>query len=116
MKHKIFWEKNNRIKGIVPKEQIIERTQTHNFPCEAVTIRMYNVNDKNPSVTAYFHGKEAQGTSWGGSNYTYAETKLMVTFDKDKEGYSFNGGLQSLFSLQDLKEVLESVRETLNKL
>ena len=40
----------------------------------------------------------------------------MVTFNKDKEGYSFNGGLQSLFSLQDLKEVLESVRETLNKL
>ena len=116
MKHKIFWEKNSRIKGIVPKEQIIEKTQTHNFPCEAVTIRMHNVNDKNPSATAYFHGKQAQGTSWGGSNYTYAETKLMVTFNKDKEGYSFNGGLQSLFSLQDLKEVLESVRETLNRL
>ena len=116
MKHKIFWEKNNRIKGVVPKEQIIEKTQTHNFPCEAVTIRMYNVNDKNPSATAYFHGKEAKGSSWNGSNYTYAETKLMVTFNKDKEGYSFNGGLQSLFSLQDLKEVLDSVRETLNKL
>jgi len=39
----------------------------------------------------------------------------MVTFDKDNEGYSFNGGLKS-YSLQDLKEVLDSVRETLNKL
>jgi hypothetical protein len=39
----------------------------------------------------------------------------MVTFDKDKEGYSFNGGAKS-FSLQDIKEVLDSVRETLNKL
>jgi hypothetical protein len=76
---------------------------------------MYNINSKNPTATAYFYGKEAQGSSWNGSNYTFAETKLMVTFDKDKEGYSFNGGLKS-YSLQDLKEVLDSVRETLNKL
>ena len=115
MNQKIFWEKNSRIKGVVPKEQIIEKTQTHKFPCGAVTIRMSNVNDSNPTAVAYFHGKQAKGTSWNGSNYTYAETKLMVTFDKDKEGYSFNGGLKS-YSLQDLKEVLDSVRETLNKL
>ena len=114
MKHKIFWEKNSRVKGIVPPEQIINKTSTDKFPADAVTIRMYNVNSKNPTATAYFYGKEAQYTSWNG-NYTMAETKLMVTFDKDKEGYSFNGGLKS-FSLQDLKEVLDSVRETLNKL
>jgi hypothetical protein len=114
MKHKIFWEKNSRVKGIVPQEQIINKTSTDKFPCDAVTIRMYNLNSKNPVATAYFYGKEAQGTSWGGGNYTFPETKLMVTFDKDKEGYSFNGGLKS-FSLQDLKEVLDSVRETLNK-
>jgi hypothetical protein len=75
---------------------------------------MYNLNSKNPTATAYFYGKEAQGSSWNGSNYTYAETKLMITFDKDKEGYSFNGGVKS-FSLQDIKEVLDSVKETLNK-
>ena len=115
MKNKIFWEKNSRVKGIVPPEQIINKTSTDKFPCDAVTIRMYNVNSQNPTATAYFYGKEAQGSCWNGSNYTYAETKLMVTFDKDKEGYSFNGGLKS-YSLQDLKEVLESVRETLNKL
>jgi len=28
MKHKIFWEKNSRIKGIVPPEQIINKTST----------------------------------------------------------------------------------------
>lgn len=115
MKHKIFWEKNNRVKGVVPSAQIINKTSTDKFPCDAVTIRMYNLNSKNPVATAYFYGKEAQGSSWNGSNYTYAETKLMVTFDKDNEGYSFNGGLKS-YSLQDLKEVLDSVRETLNKL
>jgi len=114
MKHKIFWEKNSRIKGVVPPEQIIDKTSTDKFPCDAVTIRMYNLNGENPTTTAYFYGKEAQGTSWGGSTWSFPETKLMVTFDKDKEGYSFNGGLKS-YSLQDLKEVLDSVRETLNK-
>jgi len=116
MKHKVFWEKNSRIKGIVPKEQIIEKTQTHKFPCEAVTIRMSNVNDKNPTAVAYFHGKEAKGTSWNGSNYTYAENKLMVSLRKEGNGYNFNGSIIDFFSLQDLKEVLDSVRETLNKL
>ena len=29
MKHKIFWENNSRIKGIVPAEQIIKKTQNH---------------------------------------------------------------------------------------
>jgi hypothetical protein len=116
MNQKIFWEKNSRIKGIVPKEQIIDKTQTHKFPCEAVTIRMYNVNDKNPSVTAYFHGKEAKQTSWSGTNYIVAETKLMVSLTKEGNGYNFNGSIIDFFSLQDLKEVLDSVRETLNKL
>jgi len=114
MKHKIFWEKNSRVKGIVPPEQIINKTTTDKFPADAVTIRMYNVNDKNPTATAYFYGKEAQYTGWNG-NYSMAETKLMVTFNKDQEGYSFNGGVKS-FSLQDIKEVLDSVRETLNKI
>ncbi len=116
MNQKIFWEKISRIKGIVPKEQIIEKTQTHKFPCEAVTIRMSNVNDKNPTAVAYFHGKEAKGTSWNGSNYTYAENKLMVSLTKEGNGYNFNGSIIDFFSLQDLKEVLDSVRETLNKL
>ena len=58
--------------------------------------------------------QNTQPSKADGGKITYAETKLMVTFDKDKEGYSFNGGLKS-FSLQDLKEVLDSVKETLNK-
>ncbi len=116
MNKKIFWEKNSRIKGIVPKEQIIEKTQTHKFPCEAVTIRMSNVNDKNPTAVAYFHGKEAKQTSWSGTNYIVAETKLMVSLTKEGNGYNFNGSIIDFFSLQDLKEVLDSVRETLNKL
>lgn len=116
MKHKMFWEKNSRIKGIVPKEQIIDKTQTHKFPCGAVTIRMSNVNDKNPTAIAYFYGKQAKGTSWNGSNYTYAENKLMVSLTKEGNGYNFNGSIIDFFSLQDLKEVLDSVRETLNKL
>jgi len=115
MKHKIFWEKNSRVKGVVPSGQIINKTSTDKFPCDAVTIRMANLNSKNPVATAYFYGKEAQGTSWGGTTYTCPETRLMVTFEKEKEGYSFNGGITS-FSLQDIKEVLDSVRETINKI
>jgi hypothetical protein len=114
MKHKIFWENNSRIKGIVPAEQIIKKTQTHNFPCEAVTIRMHDLNSKNPIAVAYFHGKESQHIGWGGQNHSFAETKLIVTFNKEKEEYGFNGAINS-FSLQDLKEVLDSVREVLNK-
>jgi hypothetical protein len=116
MKHKIFWEKNSRIKGIVPKEQIIEKTHTHKFPCGAVTIRMSDVNDPNPTAVAYFHGKQAKGTSWSGTNYIYAENKLMVSLTKEGNGYNFNGSIIDFYSLQDLKEVLDSVRETLNKL
>jgi hypothetical protein len=116
MKHKIFWEKNSRVKGVVPSAQIINKTTTDKFPADAVTIRMYNVNDKNPSVTAYFHGKESKQTSWSGTNYIVAETKLMVSLTKEGNGYNFNGSIIDFFSLQDLKEVLDSVRETLNKL
>jgi hypothetical protein len=114
MKHKIFWENNSRIKGIVPAEQIIKKTQTHNFPYEAVTIRMHDLNSKNPIAVAYFHGKESQHIGWGGQNHSFAETKLIVSFNKEKEEYGFNGAINS-FSLQDLKEVLDSVREVLNK-
>ena len=115
MKHKIFWEKNNRVKGIVPQEQIINKTSTDKFPCEAVTIRMHNLNTKNPVAVAYFHGKESQHIGWGGQNHSFAETKLIVTLNKESKEYGFNGAIKS-FSLQDLKEVLDSVRETLNKL
>jgi hypothetical protein len=114
MKHKIFWEKNSRIKGIVPQEQIIDKTSTDKFPCDAVTIRMHDLNSKNPVAIAYFHGKESQHIGWGGQNHSFAETKLIVNFNKETEEYGFNGAIKS-FSLQDLKEVLDSVREVLNK-
>ena len=97
MKHKIFWENNSRIKGIVPTEQIIKKTQTHNFPCEAVTIRMHDLNSKNPIAVAYFHGKESQHIGWGGQNHSFAETKLIVGFNKKKEEYSFFSLLLSVF-------------------
>ena len=40
----------------------------------------------------------------------------MVSLTKEGNGYNFNGSIIDFFSLQDLKEVLDSVRETLNKL
>ena len=115
MKHKIFWEKNSRVKGVIPSAQIINKTSTDKFPCDAVTIRMHDLSSKNPIAVAYFHGKESQNVGWGGQNHSFAETKLIVSFNKEKEEYGFNGAIRS-FSLQDLKEVLDSVRETLNKL
>ncbi len=44
------WEKNTRVMGLVNQGKIdakdfIERTQTHNFPAEAATVRLHKVRD-----------------------------------------------------------------------
>ena len=62
---KIKWEKNSISKslaqqGKIKDEDIIEKTQTQNFPAEVATVRIHRVNQKHPNVTLHIRGKSRQ--------------------------------------------------------
>ena len=44
--------------GKIDAKDVIERTQTHNFPAEAATVRLRKVRDKYPFVTVHIRGKD----------------------------------------------------------
>jgi len=114
----IVWENNSRVKSsnLINPAKIINKTSTQKFPAGKITIRLYNTSKKNLVGTAYFYGKEKTYNNGGGYSYQCADGKLMVTFQKDQDGFSFNGGLGKDYSLQDVTDALLYCKEILNKI
>ncbi len=114
----IVWESNSRVKnsGLINPAKIINKTSTEKFPAEKITIRLYNTSKKNLVATAYFYGKSKTYNNGGGYSYQYPDGKLMVTFQKDNNGFVFNGGLTETYSLQDVTDAISYCKEILNKL
>lgn len=116
---KIYWETNSRVKSsnLINPSKIVPKSSTDKFPCEAITIRLRNMNSKDINGTAYFHGKAKLGHSWGGQNYYYPDGKLMVSVFNGKDGIVFNGNINTKnYSMQDITDAINYCRDIISKL
>ena len=112
------WEKNTRVMGLVNQgkidaKDVIERTQTHNFPAEAATVRLRKVRDKYPFVTVHIRGK----AHLVGGIYNVAPT-CRVNFGGQWQGRAnkfmdSNGQLEEGLTWLDVHNVVERAKQAL---
>ena len=77
--------------GKIDAKDVIERTQTANFPAGAATVRLAKVREKHPFVTVHIRGKsDIRTRPWG--SYDDMMKKLA---DEKRKKYgttcSYNG-------------------------
>ena len=117
---KIKWESNSRVKGLVAEgkikpEDVIQKTQTHNFEPMTCTVRMSIPKAPRPSMTLHIRGKSNKRNCGGGQTYEYAET-CRVNFG----GYHYNttmnanGILDDCYTWEDVHNVVEEVKKVIN--
>ena len=120
---KIKWERNSRSKqladqGKIKHEDVINKTQTQNFPAEAATVRMTRMAAQYPVITLHIRGKSKKRTnSWNNYTYECAET-CRVNFGGDWQGkadktMNSNGVLDEDYNWQDVHDAVEEVKETM---
>ena len=113
---KIKWEKNSRVaallsRGKIKKEDIIPRTTTNLFPPETVTVRMSKPQAKIPFITAHIKGRRKNNTNPHGYSYDYAHV-LRVNFGGSYDkGLCPTGFLDEDYTLQDVHNVVEEIKE-----
>lgn len=107
---KVRWEKNSLVSSSpnIFAGQIIPKTTTDDFPCDAITVRFHNI--KSRIVSAYFYGKRGKN-SW--NNKTYPSSKLIVTLpyaSKHGEyGYSWNGSSPNDMTEYEMADILRYI-------
>jgi hypothetical protein len=116
---KLKWEKNSRVMDLVNQgkidfEDVIERTQTANFPYEMATVRLAKVREKYPFVTVHIRGKESKNTQWG---YSFGPT-CRVNFGGAWQGtpnehMDSNGQLEQGLTWLDVHNVVERTKQAL---
>jgi hypothetical protein len=117
----VFWEKNQYI-GHNPKitpEQIIAKTSTDKFPCDATTVRFHSL--KHKVATAYFYGKSETRKFGNNHTWTYPASKLTVTFPNTNPsngrrawGYAYQGDLHNSMSRQEVDISLDYIEDVLS--
>ncbi len=120
---KIKWERNSRSKqladqGKIKHEDVINKTQTQNFPAGTATVRMARMASQHPAITLHIRGKSKLRTyqySSSQQQYECAET-CRVNFGGDWQGkadktMNSNGVLDEDYSWQDVHNAVEEVKE-----
>jgi hypothetical protein len=118
---KLKWEKNTRVMGLVNQgkidaKDVIERTQTANFPAGAATVRLRMVREKKPFVTVHIRGKsDIRKHPWG--TYEYAPT-CRINFGGAWQGtpnefMDSNGQLDADLNWLDVHNVVERTKQAL---
>ena len=116
---KIYWENNSRVKSsnLINPNKIVPKSSTDQFPMDAITIRLRDMNSQNLNGTAYFYGKAETHKDWTGQPYQVAESKLMVTIFNNKDGIVFNGNVNSkTYSMQDITDAINCCKDIISKL
>ena len=99
--------------GKIDAKDVIERTQTHNFPAESATVRLHRVRDKYPFVTVHIRGND-RPNQWG---YNNAPT-CRVNFGGQWQGKAnkfmdSNGQLEEGLTWLDVHNVVERAKQAL---
>lgn len=116
---KIYWENNSRVKSssLINPAKIVPKSSTDQFPMDAITIRLRDINSQNLNGTAYFYGKAETHKDWQGNPYQVAGSKLMVSVVNGKSHIVFNGGVcNKSYSMQDLTDAINYCKEVISKL
>jgi len=117
---RVRWERNSLVTSNpnIFQGQIIPKTTTDAFPCDAITVRFHSI--KSRIASAYFYGK-AHKSRW--SNRMHPSSKLIVTMPYSNKhgeyGYSWNGNspkdmteYQMADILRYINIVVDETRET----
>ena len=102
--------------GKIDAKDVIERTQTANFPAGAATVRLAKVREKHPFVTVHIRGKsDIRTRPWG--SYDYAPT-CRVNFGGHWQGtpnefMDSNGQLEEGLTWLDVHNVVERTKQAL---
>ena len=102
--------------GKIDAKDVIERTQTANFPAGAATVRLAKVREKHPFVTVHIRGKsDIRKHSWG--TYECAPT-CRVNFGGSWQGkvntaMDSNGDLDENLTWLDVHNVVERAKQAL---
>ena len=103
-------------RGKIDFEDVIERTQSANFPAGAATVRLRMVREKKPFVTVHIRGKsDIRTRPWG--SYDYAPT-CRVNFGGHWQGtpnefMDSNGQLEEGLTWLDVHNVVERTKQAL---
>lgn len=118
---KVYWEKNQYVthNPKIAPEQIITKTSTDKFPCDAITIRFHSL--KHKVTTAYFYGKSETRKYGNNHTWTYPSSKLTVTFPNTNPsdgrrawGYTYQGDLHNGMSRQEVDVILDYIEDVLS--
>jgi hypothetical protein len=117
----IRWETNQLVRQNtdIPSESIIPKSNTSDFPSEAITVRVKSAKRQN--ATVYFYGEEKTRVYGGTHKWTYVPEKLkvqlpMVGYQKTKYSYSFQGQLPKKWSLYEMALALEHIQTTFDEM
>ena len=116
---KIYWENNSRVKNssLINPAKIVPKSSTDQFPMDAITIRLRNMNSKELSGTAYFYGKAETYKDWQGQPYQAAGSKLMVSIQNTNNYVVFNGAIKNKsYSMQDLTDAVNYCKSVISQL
>ena len=116
----IKWENNSRVKylaslGKIKNSDIIPKTQTDNFPTEAVTVRMSDMQRDVPFITAHIRGKVKKMQNYAGYSYESAQT-CRVNFGGGYgavTGMNSNGNLDPSLTWMDVHNVVTKIKEVM---
>lgn len=111
---KVRWEKNSLVTRSpnIFAGQIIPKTTTDEFPCDAVTVRFNSISKM--VATAHFCGKAGKAR-W--NNKHYPSTRLRVTMPSSNKygeyGYSWNGDQPNDMTEYEMADILHYINSIL---
>ena len=110
---KVRWEKNSLVTSNpnIFEGQIIPKTTTDAFPCDAITVRFHSI--KSRIASAYFYGKGKQ-YKYGARDRRYPSSKLIVTMPYSKYGYSWNGDSPNDMTEYEMADILRYINSILD--
>jgi|LWDU01.1.fsa_nt_gi hypothetical protein len=119
----IRWETNQLVRqnADIASENIVPKSNTSDFPSEAITVRIKSAKRQN--ATVYFYGEEKTRVYGGTHKWTYVEDKLKVQLpmsgpspSRRKYSYSFQGQLPKKWSLYEMTLALEHIQSTFDEM
>ncbi len=117
----IRWETNQLVRqnADIASENIVPKSNTSDFPSEAITVRIKSAKRQN--ATVYFYGEEKTRVYGGTMTWTYVEEKLkvqlpVVGYNKIPYSYSFQGQLPKKWSLYEMTLALEHIQSTFDEM
>ena len=101
--------------GVLKEDDIIRRMTTDEFPPEAATVRLADVRAEKPYVTVHIRGKSRQRQLWNGHAYECAATCRVNLLGPNAKTMCSNGDLDEGLNWLDVHNVVEKVKQAMER-